>query len=213
MDTAAAASADVVGLSFNTDYAYPIALTTMQRVVGAGLRVRFAGTELNRGGTLHCVEQPNHESLSQLNVANISQLESYFREPITREWTTLVYTPVQELEINFNQDPGNNIFYNQFTHSIGFLFDAANVGASQQFDFEAIVLFEVVGPQIRDLKLSECDPVGLSLVQNVIRPETQLVANESGPGKVFDMIRSGFDMVTTVAPYVARAVGMAAMLL
>jgi len=96
---------------------------------------------------------------------------------------------------------------------MGFLFAAANVGASQQFDYEVVALFEIVGPTIRDLKLSECDPVGLSLVQNVIRPETQLVANESGPGKIFDMIRSGFDMVTTVAPYVAKAVGLAAMLL
>jgi hypothetical protein len=207
-DTGLLVSATDNAQSFNTDYGFPVLGSTQTRVVGAGIRVRYTGTELNRGGTLHCVEQPTHLTLSGLTIANVSQLESYFREPITRNWTTLVYTPVQEQEINFNSDPTNTSVLTNFTHAIGFIFAAAAVGVSQQFEFECICLYEAVGPLIRDLRLSECDPVGLSMVQNVIRPETQLVVNESGPGKVFDMIRSGFDMVTTVAPYVARAASL-----
>jgi len=193
--------------SYNTDYVEPIPLSTNTRVVGAGLRTRYVGTELNRGGVLHCVEQPNHETLSDLYVSDISQLESYFREPITREWTTLVYTPVLEREMNFNDDPPFTVPINYLndTHFMGFIFAAANVGVTQQFDYEAVVLFEAVGPLIRDLVLSDCDPIGLAMVQNVIRPETQLVANESGPGRIFDMIRAGADMITTVAPHVGRA--------
>jgi len=180
-------------------------VTSEYRLVGAGLRVRYAGTELARGGIIHAIEEPNHHTLSGLGVADISQYDSYFREPVTRDWTSLVYTPVNSAELIMLSEStitGSAGFDN---HSIGFLIASPN-GFVSLYEWEAVGLFEINGPQIRNQVYSDSDMRGFEMVQNVMRPENQLILNESGPTGVYKMIQEGAAMLTSMAP-MARAVG------
>jgi len=196
----------------NSDYTAPAlaGVGTTTRLVGAGLRIRYAGTELNRGGIVHCVEHISHSSLSGLTVATVSQFESYFRTPVIREWLTLVYTPINTLnaqanvdELHFNNDPSRLFSVlgaaagPSYPHFMGMV---VNASAQSVFEYEVVGLFEIQGPTIRDLTYSESDIVGSQMIRNVVRPETQLIRNEEGPSGIFKLIRQGAQLLTDIVP-------------
>jgi len=76
---------------WNSDYSVAVLLNNAagqgirQRVVASGLRIRYTGTELNRGGIIHAIEEPAHSTLSNLAITSISAYESHFRCAVTRD--------------------------------------------------------------------------------------------------------------------------------
>jgi len=63
----------------------------------------------------------------------------------------------------------------------------------------------VVGPTVRDLKPAESDMRGLELVNNVVRPETQLALNMDGSARMLQNIIRGASMLTNITGMVGRA--------
>jgi len=202
LDTGAALATWITPLSLNTGYAVSQLVAPINyRVVGSGIRIRYAGSEMNMGGIIHCVEEPNHASLSGLTAAQVSSYESYFRAPVTRNWTDLVYTPTQQLELDMAVDPIIGTYTN---HYMGMLI--ASAVASSLFEWEVVTLFEINGTIIRGMTYSETDMRGFEMVQNALRPENQLLRNQVGPSGIFKMIMDGANYLTRQVPAI-RAVG------
>jgi len=158
------ANAPTVGIataSSNTPYVS--SLTPQQfefRVVGAGLRVRNVTAVLNRGGTLIGLESLNHEDIDGLTEATALAQDTASRmEAASSNWSSVVYHPVEPLEINYfnvNSSPVQKILGFGFTNSI-----------SQTYEWEACVVCEVKGAVIHGLTPSESDPAGFAAVQNM----------------------------------------------
>jgi hypothetical protein len=206
MDLGAALPGGFTAFNWNSDYAIAsITLPTFTyRVVGCGLRLRYTGTEMNRGGTIHFVEEPNHQSLGSATLAQISAYESYFRVPVTRDWSTLVYTPVLPFELDMQADSQES--NGQYSgHYMGCLI--ACPATSVSFEWEVVGLYELSGPTVRDQVYSETDIRGFEMIQNVMRPETQLVRNQEGPTGVFKMIVDGAQWLTQNVVPAAKAIG------
>lgn len=155
------------------------------RVVAAGIRIRYVGQELTRGGTIHAIEQPNHDSLSNISLTEMSQYESHFRVQVSRKWVTLVYTPTLANEFNYQADAMasssnfNVVGGQSYDHFLGFYCSSAAPGAI--FEYEVVVLQEVVGSKVRDLKDAETDITGLSAVVNSLNPMKMAELNRVGP--------------------------------
>lgn len=192
-------------INWNSDYSTGqlvipggLLLGITYRVVGAGIRLRYIGNELNRAGVIHAIEEPNHASLSNLQPTQLQQFESYFDCAVTREWSQLTYTPVSEVEFAYLPDllsnPAGSYPAETFQHSIGFLVEGT--APASPFQFEAIMLAEVVGSQVRDLKEAESDSQGRDAVLNSISPTKQKQMNDQGLSGMMTSLQSGIKDVT-----------------
>jgi len=178
------------------------------RVVCAGLRIRYTGTELNRGGIIHAIEEPAHASLNDFGINQVTAYESHFRCAVTRDWCTLTYTPVNTIEMDYTPD-----FYSQGTeptyttdlnHYMGFIVQGTNAAAP--FEYEAIALLEVIGSQVRDLKPASADMAGLSAVTNTVTPNNQKQLNDTGPAKVLQAVEAAVGEQTGMVKSVIKGV-------
>jgi len=204
--------------AFNANSDYTIAELqnpqTLERLVCAGVRIRYAGPDLNRSGIIHAAYTPSHTSLNMVSLATISQYETYFRLPVSKKWFTLTYTPVLPGEYQYDIDyiqgasGEDNVMIEANTHYMGMLITGGPVGSL--FEYEFCHIMEVVGPNIRDLKLADSDIRGLEMVNNVVRPETQMAANVDGVGRVLSNVLRAAGSLTAITAG-TRAAGNAAL--
>jgi len=69
---------------------------------------------------------------------------------------------------------------------------------SALMEYEACFVTEVVGPNVRDLRLADSDVRGLEMVSNVVRPEMQQAINMDGVGRVLSNVIRSAGMLTTI---------------
>lgn len=158
------------GLS-NSDYAAATfgaaAVLAEYRVVSAGLRVRYAGTELNRGGDMFALHEPNHQSLAG---ATSTVMRGYLESitcPVVRTWTNVLYKPVLLTDTQYkNTFPTMTTTNVDFNNYMCIAVQAADALVSLNFDWEAYVNVELNGRNIQGRTPSLYDPVGFAAVQN-----------------------------------------------
>jgi len=193
--------------SFNSEYtqAELVLINTRgvrYRVVGAGLRIQYTGSEVNMAGTIHAFVQPNHDTLQGVGVAVAGQYETYFRTPVSKDWVTLSHTPVVQDDFEFMPDfPSNPSAYTGFfslesqQHYMGFIVTDCPNGT---FNYEAILLCEITGQTVRGLTPTVVDTVGVSAVLN---GATTAIAPELNKIKDFaPILNSGIDLVSAFVP-------------
>lgn len=192
--------------NWNSDYTVA-AITPLNtiRVVCAGVRIRYAGSEINQSGIVHAVEEPNHYTLNAASLAYVSNYESYFRCPVSKKWCTLTYNPVDPEEYEYQQDAaedpatvGNLLAYRMNHHYMGFI--VQGVAAQSLFEVEAVAIIEVVGANIRDLKQATSDMRSIELAGNHINPANQQVQNDSPKSLITTIKDSAQDFTQIIAP-------------
>lgn len=130
------------------------------RLVAAGLRIRYAGTELNRGGRVFCLEEPDHASTNGFNLSNIGQYDTHRVFRPDQQWKSVVHHPADEDEFDyFAPTAAGNLHY------LLIMLEAPSAGTPLAFEWEADAIFELVGPVVRGLTPTPVDMVGLSAVQ------------------------------------------------
>jgi hypothetical protein len=157
----------VSGIMTNSDYvaAQIGPQSTAYKVVSHGIRIRYIGTELNRGGQIIGLSDPSHNSLTGRNFANF-QAELVSRQfAVGRKWVNVLYKPVLTTDLdmqtvfntfsNTNTDPS---FFN------GFFIQSAV--PNQPFEFEIYSLFEFQGAGVRGQTRSHADSVGFAAIQS-----------------------------------------------
>jgi len=171
--------------NLNSDYTTAQLITTgtgiKYRVVGSAIRVKYIGPELNASGMYCCVEQPDHNTLSNLTLDQIGQLDSFFSISVSTQmrredpWVYLTYNPVALGDFDFNEDPVANddwpVQINK-NHFMGMLITGIPVGADY-FAWEAITHVEAIGSTVTGKSNTIADPIGVAAATNAIKPETQ----------------------------------------
>lgn len=212
LTTIQVSAANVVTATSNSEYtAAQIntagANTLQYRVVAAGLRVRYSDTELNRGGSVLALHHPQHLSLAGFPPGatggyTIAQLESYQetrRFPATRNWTTVLYKPVDNSDLNFfDAIPSNN--NEQFFMAIAVQGDAS---AATTWDYEFYVQHEFTGSTVRGKTQSAVDFVGFSAAHTAAAaPDTLAphadpdhVVHQNFLSSVFEHLKNGVSWV------------------
>jgi hypothetical protein len=135
---------------------------TLTRIVACGLRVRFTGAELNRGGEVYSLQEPSHFSLSGFTPAALGAYDEFRRFEMDREWKTVLYSPVDLADSAFAlyaNVPPTGANGNFMAHMI-----LAPSTTAMTFAWEAFLVFEVNGRLIRGKTPSHFDPPGFAAV-------------------------------------------------
>jgi hypothetical protein len=225
LDTGALLSGAYGTASFSTPYtkAQLIGNSIRYRIVGAALRIRYDGSELNKGGALNIFADPNHFTVSGVTVVVMSQFDtynSYSIVNITRNdgWITITHTPVNPEDYDYTADQVSNttwatqVFQN---HYIGVLITGLPVG--DNVAWEAVIFTEEIGRFVPGKTATPADPVGASIAVNSIKADTQKSTNDNIPlGNLItngaaDMSMTG--LIKTAAPVIGKAIDLGAKVL
>lgn len=165
------ATAGVIPNNHNGDYAIAQFGTqgVQARLVSMGLRVRYAGTELNRGGRVILLEDPEHSdfSVNGITLANLLAFDKAKEHKVGTEWITLCQTgPTMPQEYDYSTSA-----YTPFGASIPAHYMAAFIQstANNVFDVEFYWNFEYGGRLVRGKTQSETDDAGHSAVLGAIK--------------------------------------------
>jgi hypothetical protein len=174
--TVVASGTGVVAAASNSPYVaadFGSADTELQyRTVSSGLRVRYTGSELNRGGVVLPYCQPEHASLNSAGTSDVLGDITVSTVPVDRRWHACYWTP--------------GATANEYTFS-GSLSDAAMpmavmvVGeAENTFEFEFYTHFEITGRKASlSYSPSHSDSQGFGYVQQVTNsPIARRLASE-----------------------------------
>lgn len=112
------------------------------RVISRGLRARYTGKELDRGGRILAFRHPQGESVDGTTLANLLQYPTAETVAVTRQWKSICSHPVHDAETEYStasqgpqKDPSMCIM-------------VAGATPNVQFEVEYYVHFEVVGPTL-----------------------------------------------------------------
>jgi len=170
------------GYTTNAEYADTsfgaTAASTQYRIVAAGVRIRYIGTELNRGGQVVGLEDPTHSTLNGRVLTSFDlELESA-RMAVGRDWATVLYHPVVNEEYNFqNTFPPVNMTAD-LSYYMGLVVAAPTATTPATFEWEAYVVAELQGRNVQSKTMSHVDLTGFSAVHTAqvsseyLRPST-----------------------------------------
>lgn len=162
------------------------------RIVSVGLRIRYTGTELNKGGLIYGLVLPNHGNLHATTPTDMSAWRECIRRPVTRAWTTIVasaidtdegdYPDVSELlAINTTNSLNEAVIKSLYPFSSGNAVSTANPNLggipmafmitsteANSFEFEVITHMEIIGSLVQNsVTPSHADAIGLSKIIEV----------------------------------------------
>lgn len=162
----------VAGARSNSDYTKAdfggTGGTSQMRIVSAGLRVRYTGKELDKSGSMYAFQDPTHNSLVGVTPTQIANEAQARRCQVSREWTTVLYNPVQEsdYQLTTNSFPPSIGSGSALAWYMGVMVTGCVVTGSS-FDYEFYVTYEVNGRNVRGMTRTHSDPLAVAAVVNV----------------------------------------------
>jgi hypothetical protein len=152
------------------------------RLVSACLRVRYAGTELSRGGRCVALIAPDHAELTGLTASGLLANDSAVSCAVSDgEWTEVIYNgPVSPWEAEYI-DGADTTFDDTWCMCIW----VDSAAAAATFEVEAYANFEIVGSLARGKTATLTDPVGGALVSSAITNAQLTVRTEHHGSKTF----------------------------
>jgi hypothetical protein len=171
------AGTGVVGPVSNASFAQAQLATTLQyRVVASGLKIRYIGTELNRGGQLVAFHDPFHQSL---NGKTLSQLDAELQSErfrVNENWSYVLFRPVHDEDLEMKSDlPA------EFAWFMAFAFQAPTPEIGGTFEYEFFTICEYAGTNARGMTPSHYDPVGFASVHAVTQMNKNLMPSQTHP--------------------------------
>lgn len=130
------------------------------RIVSACLRVRYISKEIDRGGSIIAFAHPEHISLTGMGTTNLLAFNTAKKVPVNREWTTVLYCPVNVWWQTAAQAEGQPDLGDRF---MGIMVESSDPGL--QFEFEFFGNYEYEGPNIRGKTQCYNDSTGLTTLQ------------------------------------------------
>lgn len=172
---------------------------TTGRLVSAELRLRYIGTELNKGGEIIGLQQPTHENIVGMTVANMLAHSSANRYNISysKGWYSLSYRPadVDDLFYLFTSNgssafngtynaagtqAGQGIIYNDSQPFAAAYVTAAT--ASAPFEYEVWAVVEYTGQNVPGRTVNHPDVQGYQCVVSALAVTDERYASQgAGP--------------------------------
>ena len=173
------------------------------RTVSAGLRVRYTGTELNRGGRIIPFEHPQHNTAAGMTVQQLLSMQGVqpVRPSSDGKWITIVSSgPKEEFELGYSAD---------WTLAFPYLVVMMNGGvgptgivANFTIEWEAWANYELIGVGLSGQTASHHDPIGASLAASAVTAAQNTHPHSASPGFSQDVMKGietmGKEAVTTV---------------
>jgi hypothetical protein len=151
------------------------------RVVGAGLRVRYIGSEMARSGQIAALRHPDNESLVGFDDRRFRSYEHCKVFPNNREWSYVTYRPAKPNEYEYSRDPESAGDSNNYKFNLGFHItgttNSTGTPGSAPFEFQFVQFVEYLG-KIEGVTRSHVDLPGLSHIRNSL-PESSAYNNPS----------------------------------
>ncbi len=174
------------------------------RIVSAGLRVRYRGTQQFKNGSVYAVSEPSHDTLAAQTTAGVALMPWASVVPVSRDWITCVWLPYYPTDYGFNVDSSTS----NRCLAIGVSVDSTVTGGSL-FDWEVAVNVEISGRSIPGMTPSTPDPVGLGSVSAAAQGPLLATPYSGDPLPVVNQFIRGVRMAvndfTTRAGYAAGA--------
>jgi len=136
------------------------------RIVSAGLRIRYTGQNLTRGGRSIGLHEPSHDTLDGDATAKLLSYDNSgsFVPAETIDWATVLYRPVLDTDWNFK----TVVPAFQTTAFMGFLIENPVATSPFSYEFESYVVVEFQGTQLRHKVSSMADATGASAVHSTM---------------------------------------------
>lgn len=144
------------------------------RLVSAGIRIKWAGTNLNRGGSIRSLVSVNHESVTSHD--SYSTLGKYVQTKISDVkdgWVTLTWTPIERSELDFTTIPG-------VTYNMVMAIHTPAVGTDAIFAYECFANYELIGQTVHGKTASYTSEHTESLLGNLNAPSWLSIENVAG---------------------------------
>jgi hypothetical protein len=146
------------------------------RLVSAGLRIRYIGTELNKGGECVGLHQPNHGTLDGQNIPGLLAHREARKKPVSpKVWTTILWRPVDNQDFDFKQQVLPAV-YGVSDNYMGFILAPPSAPGDFRFEYEAVSNFEIVGRDVHSKTLSGSDPLGFAAAHAAVQSAPHLVS-------------------------------------
>jgi len=134
------------------------------RVVGACIRIRYAGTALEKGGTITSLRDPTHSTLDTRLPSDVALDQTSRRFKPSNDWHQLNYAPAKASdyqlisETTFISAPitADDAWY------MGFQIQCAS-SSPQLYDWEAYSVLEIQGRIVPGIKMRHSDPNAVAL--------------------------------------------------
>lgn len=198
-----------VGVS-NNDSPYASTVPPLQfrnwRLVGAGIKIRYTGTELNRGGRVVLARMPSGESFQfPVSDSTLLALRSTNTAPVTRRPESVTYYPDTYNAIDYIEGISLRLEQSLLIAVVGGV-----VGSS--FEYEYVQHWEVIGDNVLNTSKSESDPMGLgAVIQSIpqrVPSTTPEVAENNMLQKALSAISGTFSGMLPTVGRVALNMGM-----
>lgn len=175
---------NVLGAMTNSDYDSSMIGTAgiTYRVVASGIRARYIGTELNRGGQLIALSDTNHNSLLNRTIQACDAEINSKRFPVNREWTTVTSRPVRDADDDFGVNPAAIPITTSLSWYNGIIIQGPGVTAD--FEWESYTVYEAQGQNVRGMSPSHTDPVGYNAVNMMTNFTKHLDPHQKKPADV-----------------------------
>lgn len=144
------------------------------RTVGCGLRARYIGTELNRGGRLIVSRYPYGSDVDGANIASLLANPNTISVPVSRKWTQVTYVPDDPIQYEYwnqaiLQAPGTGGTRAAMTLIIA----CDGTVAGNAFEYQVVYFHEfaagVTGAGVPNATPTHSDAEGLSAVRDVVQ--------------------------------------------
>jgi len=143
------------------------------RVVGFGVRVRYTGTELNRGGRLILFRATTMDfDSSGMSVSDLLAVRTTITRPVSRSWHSVAWLPGKSTDYDFFTTLANA----NTTSPLVILVEGATAGNT--FEVELVGHYEYIGATDNTSR-SHTDLPGMSAIKDAINSEAAI--EEPGP--------------------------------
>lgn len=208
----------VANINTNSSFPYTNSDSYEQayRVVGAGIKVCYAGNEMNRQGQYTIYRDPSNGAIAfGSSLDNLLTMRESSLAPVDKEWHCALWKPVSASDITYasrgidiDSGTGSKLFAMNPSIIVGVT--GGSAGASVSYD--VIVWFEMTGRNMPVVSVSHTDPIGYSMASAAVsshQPESSPKQNAitfankmEEHGKTFSFI----DTLGSVAKYVVPIV-------
>lgn len=186
----------VVALTTASPVTSQLSLVRSLRVVGASAKIRYSGTELNRGGRIIAYRTPNNTDAESQSADVFLTNPEAVTVPVDRDWHAVNFRPARDVDLAY---ASTAFAVSSLEFSQLLLVAGAIPGSS--FEYDVIGWYEMSGTDLSQLTRSESDPLGLSVVQSVLsqfQPTTNPRTNfQRSLGTIPDIVENVMSFVGT----------------
>lgn len=151
--------------SWAVDFVPPSVATF--RLVGAGLRIRYTGTELNRSGRVIMYRDRGNAAVTNVGGSQMLRDNFYHTLPMTRKWSSITYQPSRQDDVSYGlfENPTYAVNIEDYRCMVAYVDGTV---ASSSYEFEAIAYFELIYNRVAQTTQSHSDPIGFGAIMTAL---------------------------------------------